>query len=145
MSFFSSFFLSFMIRLLVPFQGGDQQEVIVELTNLRSTDGMILASIYDDPESFPKSHEMKEQKILSQIPGERMTIHFDHLLPGTYAIAIMHDENGDSKMNFSFLGFPKEGYCFSNNVRPKFRKPTFDEAKFKLENRNIRIHIIMKY
>ena len=145
MSFFSSFFLSIMIRLLIPLQGGDQHEVIVELTNLRSTDGMILASIYDDPKSFPKSRGMKEQQIITCIPGERMTIHFENLLPGTYAIAIMHDESGDEKMNFSLLGFPKEGYCFSNNVRPKFRKPTFDEAKFELGDNNKYLHIIMKY
>lgn len=129
----------------IPFQGENRQGVIIELTNLRSTEGKILASIYDDPRSFPKTHDMKEQKILTHIPGEKMIIHFDDLPPGTYAIAIMHDENGDEKMNFSLLGFPKEGYCFTNNVRPKFRKPTFDESKFELGDKNKYLHIIMKY
>jgi uncharacterized protein (DUF2141 family) len=127
------------------FQFEYEHEVIIELTNLRSTNGKILASIYDEPETFPKTRNMMKQKILDGIPGEKMIIQFDHLSPGTYAIAVMHDENGDEKMNFNLLGFPKEGYCFSNNVRPHFRKPTWEEAKFELDSKQKHIQISMKY
>ena len=71
--------------------------VAVELTNIRSGEGKILISIYDDPESFPDDEKMMEQKILADIPGETMTVRFEKLSPGSYAIAAMHDENGDEK------------------------------------------------
>jgi uncharacterized protein (DUF2141 family) len=88
---------------------------------------------------------MLEQKILSDIPGEKMIIRFDSLSFGTYAVAAMHDENGDEKMNFNLLGMPKEGYCFSNNIRPKFRRPTWNEAKFDIKRKTSRIYVEMKY
>ena len=37
-------------------------------------------------------------------------------------------------MNRKFIGIPKEPYAFSNNIRPKLSKPTFEECKFLLEN-----------
>jgi uncharacterized protein (DUF2141 family) len=119
--------------------------VIVELSNLRSTKGKILISIYDDPGTFPKDEKMLEEKIITYIPGNKMRIHFDSLSLGTYAIAALHDENGDEKMNFNLLGLPKEGYCFSNNVRPSLRRPTWDEAKFEIRKNTTRIYIEMKY
>jgi uncharacterized protein (DUF2141 family) len=145
MSILITILFSILTGLSMPFQEENHHELIVELTGLRSTEGKILASIYDDPKTFPKLRGMKEQKILSEIPGEKMVIRFHHLTPGDYAIAIMHDENGDEKMNFNLLGFPKEGYCFSNNVKPKYRRPSFGEAKVRVENGSEHIHIRMKY
>ena len=28
-----------------------------------------------------------------------------------------------------FIGIPKEGYCFSNNVKPKLKAPSFEDTK----------------
>jgi len=44
----------------------------------------------------------------------------------------------------NFLGIPKEGYGFSNNVKAIFSAPLFDEAKFEL-NETIDIKIEMNY
>lgn len=119
--------------------------VVVDLTDLRSREGKILISIYDDPETFPDDEKMMEQKILKDITGETMRIRFEQLTSGTYAIAAMHDENGDEQMNFNLLGMPKEGYCFSNNVKPKLRRPHWDEAKFEVGKKDTLIRIEMKY
>lgn len=145
MNFWLNILLSILIQTGQSHPSEFGNEVIIELSNLRSTQGKILISIYDEPETFPKKKNMMEQKILSNIPGEKMIIRFGRLSLGTYAIAILHDENGDEKMNFNLLGFPTEGYCFSNNVRPKFRKPTWEEAKFELKNKHKRIYISMEY
>lgn len=138
------FFIGY-LGLFDPGQHLDQNLLIVELIDLKSTDGKILASIYDVPVTFPKTHGMMEQKILTDIPGDKMIIQFDHLPLGKYAIAILHDENGDEKMNFNLFGFPKEGFCFSNNIRPKFRRPTFEEAEIELKDSCKQIQIKMKY
>ncbi|MEZ5914451.1 MAG: DUF2141 domain-containing protein [Parvularculaceae bacterium] len=41
--------------------------------------------------------------------------------PGVYAFVAYFDENGDGKLNRSFIGKPKEPYVFSNDIRPKMR------------------------
>ena len=48
------------------------------------------------------------------------TIDFDGLAPGKYAMVCYHDENGNGKFDENALGMPKEGYCFSNNIKPRF-------------------------
>ena len=62
-----------------------------------------------------------------------MAVTFEDLPYGTYAITILHDENGNLKVDANFLGIPKEGYGFSNNARNLFRAPKFEEAKFELK------------
>lgn len=49
--------------------------------------------------------------------------------PGIYAVAVHHDANTNGKMDTNFFGIPKEGYGISNDPRPRFRAPRFDEAR----------------
>jgi uncharacterized protein (DUF2141 family) len=51
------------------------------------------------------------------------------LQPGEYAFVAYFDRNGDGKLNRGAIGKPKEPFVFSNNVRPKLRKPRFEETK----------------
>ena len=56
---------------------------------------------------------------------------------------LYHDENGDGKMNRNFFGIPKEPFGFSNNVKPKFSMPTFEECKFLLdENLELQVNLV---
>ena len=48
-------------------------------------------------------------------------------------------------MDTGFLGRPKEGYGFSNNVKPRFKAPGFEEAKFPLGGRETAIQIRIRY
>ena len=71
------------------------------------------------------------------------TIIISDLPKGEYAISLYHDENSDNECNRNFLGIPKEGYGFSNNVKPKFSAPTFEDCKFSLSSdRTIDIKLI---
>jgi len=120
-------------------------KVFVKLTNLKSDEGKLSVSIYNDPKTFPKTTGMLEEKIVEDFRDGECTLSFTGLKPGTYAVAGLHDENGDGKMNFNLIGIPKEGYCFSNNVMPKLRAAKWDESKFILKDSNIHIEIEMKY
>ncbi len=51
-----------------------------------------------------------------------------------HAFVVYLDENRDGKLNRNVLGKPKEPYVFSNGVKPKLRKPTFEEAKVSTEH-----------
>ena len=52
---------------------------------------------------------------------------------GTYAVQVMHDANGNDKLDTNFMGIPVEGYGFSNNPTG-LRKATFDEARFTIDD-----------
>jgi uncharacterized protein (DUF2141 family) len=61
-----------------------------------------------------------------------MTCTFSGIAPGTYAVALFHDENGDGKLDTNFMGVPREGVGVSNNKLRSFGPPRWDDAKFPL-------------
>lgn len=65
--------------------------------------------------------------------------------PGAYAVSVMHDENGNGRVDTSMLGFPKEGWATSNNVKPTFRAPTFAESRVQVRQATTTIAVSMHY
>jgi uncharacterized protein (DUF2141 family) len=55
------------------------------------------------------------------------------LKPGIYAIKTFQDENKNEKMDFDWFGIPTERFGFSNDAKPKFQQPSFDQAKFQIK------------
>jgi uncharacterized protein (DUF2141 family) len=51
---------------------------------------------------------------------------------GNYAVSAYQDLNGNGKLDKNLVGIPSEPYGFSNNARPKFRAPNWDETRFEL-------------
>ncbi|HPQ07631.1 MAG TPA: DUF2141 domain-containing protein [Bacteroidia bacterium] len=66
------------------------------------------------------------------------------LKKGKYAISVLHDENENNKIDFNFIGIPKEGYGFSNNPKIMFGPPGFDDCVINFTN-NSKIEIVLKY
>ena len=56
-----------------------------------------------------------------------------HLPPGTYALALIHDENGNGKVDTNWIGMPKEGVGASNNATGTLGPPSWRDAKFELQ------------
>lgn len=103
----------------------------VEITGLRNNNGYVLVSVFKEGNGFPDQAEKAVRKAKLGINNRKAAIVFNDIQPGQYAISILHDENGDQKMNTSGLGIPKEGYGFSNNVTGAFGPPSFKRASFK--------------
>ncbi len=65
--------------------------------------------------------------------------------PGRYAAQITHDENGNKKVDRGFLGIPREGIGFSNNVRVRFHAPRFADAAFDVTGGTQSIAVKLQY
>lgn len=89
--------------------------------------GHVRLAIYDDPMRFLEFAAAKYEAPVNDNGLALLTL--AGLEPGEYSFVAYYDENGDGKLNRNALGKPKEPYIFSNDVRPKLRKPTFDETK----------------
>ncbi|MBZ0108020.1 MAG: DUF2141 domain-containing protein [Candidatus Scalindua rubra] len=66
---------------------------------------------------------------------------FLDILPGKYALAVIHDENVNGKLDTNWLGIPKEGYGFSNDVKGVLGAPAFSAASFLYDRRDIDLTI----
>src|SRR5712672_3430216 len=74
-----------------------------------------------------------------------ITVAFDNLPPGTYAVGAYHDENGNDHLDTNFLGLPVEGYALSNGVRAVMSKPTFQQAAFTVGNGDKPVALHIRY
>lgn len=114
--------------MLAPLQAWSA-DLVVEVVNLSSDDGDVHVALYNNPTMFPKSDGMLSERQV--LPKERrVRLVFHDLTPGTYAIAVYHDENGNHEFDQAIFGIPLEGYGFSNDVRVFFSAPSFEEAAF---------------
>jgi uncharacterized protein (DUF2141 family) len=109
-----------------------QINLTITIPNVRNDQGLIQIGVFDKKEDFPE--EGKEFMLIIQPADAPVFVHtIENLAPGDYAIALMHDENADGVCNLNFLGIPKEGYGFSNNVKPVISAPSFDAAMIRVE------------
>lgn len=81
----------------------------------------------------------------SQIVKTEARCDFLDIPPGSYAIAVIHDENMDGELETNFLGVPKEGYGFSNDAKGMIGAPSFPAASFSYDGKNLEMTISLRY
>lgn len=123
-------------------------DLTITVDNLRSDQGQVYLCVFSvetsDTKLFPdcdKGRPVRSQKLT--IGGGKATVTYYGLKDGVYAVAMIHDENGNGQLDTNFIGIPTEGLGVSNNPR-LLGKPGFDEAKFSI-NGNMSITITAKY
>ncbi len=114
----------------------------VDVAGLRSDKGMIRVCLTADPENFPNCVDDARASTKS-VPARQHGIGFDALPPGRYAVAVIHDENGNAKLD-TFAGIPREGFGFSQNPTIRFGPPKFSAARFEITGPT-RQQVRMKY
>ncbi len=115
--------------LLALVETNQAQRLVVRVENIKDDTGQIGVALYNTEVDF-----MKKQFAGKFVPAKKegVEVVFENLPSGEYAISIMHDSNANGKIDTNFMGIPKEGYGFSNNVMGSFGPPSFEKAKFKL-------------
>lgn len=106
----------------------DAVRITVRVLGVRpAKGGVIHVGLHREPGvGFPGPAPLGNQD--ARAVATEATLTFD-VAPGTYAVAVHHDANTNGKMDTNFFGVPKEGYGVSNDPRPRFRAPRFEEAR----------------
>ena len=102
----------------------------VEVTGFRNDNGKLGCSLFNAPEGFPRDGTKVFRHMWAPIHGGRGECFFAGVPAGDYAVTVFHDENNNGKFDMNWMGMPLEGYGFSNNVKPMFKAPSFDECNF---------------
>jgi uncharacterized protein (DUF2141 family) len=116
----------------------------VRVQGLSNERGRVAVALFSSADAFPDQKRALAGQ-LAKIEKGRAAVRFEGLRPGIYAVAVLHDENENSKMDFNFLGMPLEGYGFSNDASAPFGPPSFEAASFKLQPRDSFIPVRMRY
>jgi len=127
------------------FAGDSNGHIIITVTQIKIESGLLRISIFDSKDGFPNKYKRALKFINLKIESPEMKIILPDVPFGEYAIAILHDENNNEKMDTNFLRMPKEGYGVSNNVRGTFGPPKFENAKFPVKQDSVFLLIEMAY
>jgi uncharacterized protein (DUF2141 family) len=116
----------------------------VELQNVDSSLGTVDLAIYNNSTGFPGGGTPFQ---LAQAPAQKGTVKVQvpNLPDGVYAITVLHDDNGDGKMDYNGLGMPTKGFGFSNNPNITFGAPSFDDCKITVTQQSNNTVIVMKH
>ncbi|TND04535.1 MAG: hypothetical protein FD123_3804 [Bacteroidetes bacterium] len=104
----------------------------VRVYGLRNASGFARVSLYNKPDTFLQEKGALWTTIAA-IYGNEAVIVFKDTPAGGYAVAVLHDENANAKMDYNWLGIPAEGYGFSRVHAPVIAKPSFVECKLTVE------------
>lgn len=107
--------------------------LVVEMYGFNKDEGTALAAVYTSKPGFPDDGNRAVAKQTSAIVDRRAKVVFENVPSGHVAVSVLHDLNGDFKMNTNFLGMPKEGYGASRDARGNFGPPSWDDAKLILK------------
>jgi uncharacterized protein (DUF2141 family) len=88
--------------------------------------------LFASAEGFPQKGERALQSVMSPITNGAARCRFQPVPAGRYAVAVVHDENGNQKLDNNLLGVPTEGYGVSNNKTYAMSAPRWDESRFDL-------------
>ncbi|RRQ24240.1 DUF2141 domain-containing protein [Guyparkeria sp. SCN-R1] len=118
----------------------------VSILDIRNSTGKVACALFESSEGFPKEFVKSATNIaMLEIRESRARCHFLDISPGTYALAVIHDENVDGKLATNWLGVPKEGYGFSNDASASMGAPGFDAAAFDYDGQNLDMTISLNY
>ncbi len=98
--------------------------LIIRAEGVGSAQGMVYAGICD--KTFEEA--TCPYKDRAQAKAGLVELRVRNVRPGSYAIAVFHDTNGDGKLDRNFIGLPSEPYGFSNNVGRR-GPPNFEAAR----------------
>jgi uncharacterized protein (DUF2141 family) len=132
-----------MVAWLHPLRAG-AANLTITLVGLRNTKGYLRLSLYNSSETFLKAAG-RVARLKVQVQSNPMTVHFPDLMPGSYAVTVHHDEDGDGKLNRNLLGIPREGYGFSNDAHATLGPPSFASAAVQLSSEDKVITITVRY
>ena len=113
----------------------------VAIGNVAEAKGELRVVVYD-AETWLSREQWVARKLVPADGGSSFSVVFE-VPSGTYAVAVLHDVNGNGKMD-RVLRLPQEPYGFSNAVVPRFGPPKFKDASFNVGENDVSIAIELR-
>ena len=118
----------------------------VKILGIRNSAGTVACALFKGPDGFPTEYMHSATNIMMmKVQDRQARCDFADIPPGTYALAVIHDENKNGKLEANWVGVPTEGYGFSNDAKALMSAPSFDAASFPYNGRNLELTISLNY
>jgi len=112
-------------------------DITVTIDNVVNNNGKVVFGLHT-AETFMKGAGIQNAE--TKIDDGKVKVTFKNVVPGTYAIMVLHDENDNKRMDFQDNGMPMENYATSSKTI-SFGPPQFGESKFEVIEEDLDIKI----
>lgn len=112
--------------------GAAPYSILLTVEDVRKAEGTITADLHgDDPDKFLGKGQKLDRIRTPAVEGQTlMCIPVEKA--GVYAIALYHDEDGDTKFDKTWIGLPDEPFGLSNDPKIRLAKPKHEEVAFEV-------------
>lgn len=118
----------------------------VKILNIKNSTGTVACALFESPDGFPTDYlRLATNVMVIKIRKDQARCDFEDIPPGTYAMAVIHDENMNGKLDTNWLGIPTEGYGFSNDAKAVVGAPSFSAASFPYDGQNLNLTMRLHY
>jgi uncharacterized protein (DUF2141 family) len=130
-----------------PLSALAKSTLTIHIAGFHNAKGKANIALFRDAKGFPTDIAMSVASQRLEIDPQTLSVTavFKNIPQGSYAVAILHDENLTGKMEFDAQGIPQEGYGLSNNPDTSQGPPTPAQATFAVNQAESAIEIKMTY
>lgn len=108
--------------------------ITINFENVRNKQGRIQVQFYKDSKTFKAETPWTVRYVSkADLTNGKVTFKIYNIPSGTYGLALLDDENRNTKMDYSWL-VPTEGFGFSDYYHTAWSKPKFEDFKFELNS-----------
>jgi uncharacterized protein (DUF2141 family) len=133
------------IALAASAQVASSARLVVDVSALRNDGGRIGCLLFASRTGFPTEPSRAVAHAEASPSARRGRCVFENVAPGTYAVAVHHDEDGDGVFDTGIFGIPLEGVGASRDARGNMGPPSFDDARIDVPAGETRIDVHVYY
>ena len=135
------------VALLTPAGSADeaQGQITVTAFGFKNQGGRAVVTVYRRGEHWLDADRAYRNRA-APVTADSVTVTFDDLPYDIYAVNVVHDENGNGKLDMRWFPWPKpkEGAGVSNN-HTRRGPPEYEKAKFEVDRKPVSIRIQIRY
>lgn len=130
--------------LLAASNPPEATDLVVNIDGLRNGKGEVRLCLTQDGADFLDCRK-HDDAVTREFPASAAgPIEFRGLPTGEWYLLVLHDENGNAKLD-KMLGIPREGFGFSNNPKLRMGPPKARDVRFSLAGGEARQHVKLRY
>lgn len=116
-------------------------DLTVTVGPVKEASGHVMLAVYDSKETF-RDTVLTAQRAPA-VEGE-MVFTFPDLEAGEYAVMVIHDINGNDKLDTNLLGMPSEPWGGSLQGKRVFAAPDWDDTRFSIADDDVSLAIALR-
>jgi len=103
-----------------------------------------MSSLFRSPDGFPGQTARAFARKVVKIVNAHTRFVFEGVPAGEFAVALIHDENANSKLDTNLFGIPSEGWGTSRDAKANAGPPEYADARMSLapgEHKRITVRV----